>query len=175
MTSNSFFPELRLETKCLRVLYYSYYQCNKQISRWNNKRTIERDCVLEITIKLRIGSFSQLLLRSILTVFIRMIHTHFIFSSTNPSKLSTIMSLMVQVFDVRVSYWTYSKYTKRSILFSTLINPHRVNTLFLINTHFFNDSICLLTSNHFHLIDQTTMNLFVVFALFCFMHFIVSL
>ena len=37
-------------------------------------------------------------------------------------------------------------------------NPHRVNTLFLINTHFFNDSICLLNDSHFHLIDHTTMN-----------------
>ena len=55
-----------------------------------------------------------------------------------------------------------------SILFSILNNPHRVNSLFSINTHFFNDSICLLKGNHFHLIDQTTMNLFVVFALFMF-------
>ena len=108
MMNNSFFPELRLETKCLRVLYYSYYQCNKQISRWNNKKTIERDCVLETTIELRIGSFNQLLLR-FLNVFLRIIHYHFIFSSINPPKLSIIMSLMVQVFDVCVSYWTYSK------------------------------------------------------------------
>ena len=107
--SNGIVPELRVETKCLRVLYYLYYQRNKHISRWNNKKTIERDCVLETTIKLRIGSFSQLLLGSILTVFIRIIHTHFILSSINPPKLSIIMSLMVQVFDACVSYWTYSK------------------------------------------------------------------
>ena len=109
MMNNGFLPELRLETKCLRVLYYPYYQRNKQISRWNNKKTIERDCVLESIIKLRIGSFSQLLLRSILTVFIRMIHTHFIFSSINPPKLCILMSLTVQVLDVCVSYWSNSK------------------------------------------------------------------
>ena len=107
--SNGFLPELRLETKCLRGLYYSYSQRNKQMSRWNNKKTIERDCVLETTIELRIGSFNQLLLRSILTVFIRMIHTHFIFSSINPPKLWILMSLTVQVLDVCVSYWSYSK------------------------------------------------------------------
>ena len=108
MMSNGFLPELRLETKCLRGLYYLYYQHNKQISRWNNIKTTERDCVLETTIKLRIGSFSQLLLRSILTVFIRIIHTHFIMSSINPPILSIIMSLMDQVFDAYVLYWTYS-------------------------------------------------------------------
>ena len=68
-------------------------------------------CVLDSTMKLRIGSFNQLLLESIFTVFIPMIHTHFVFSSTNPPILSINMSLMVEVFDVCVSNRTYLKYS----------------------------------------------------------------
>ena len=53
-------------------------------------------------------------------------------------------------------------------------NPHRVNTLFLINTHFFNDSICLLNDNHFHLIDHTTMNLVCRFRTFYVLRILLS-
>ena len=70
---------------------------------------IEWDCVLETTIKLRIGSFNQLFLGSILTVFIRLIHDHLIEKSTNPPKLLFILSLLVKVFDACVSNLTYLK------------------------------------------------------------------
>ena len=102
-------------------------------------------------------------------------YPYYIYSLTNPPKLSIIMSLMVQVFDACVSNLTYSITLKYiSILFPTMYNPRRAHLLFSINTHFFNDSICLLNDNHFHLIDHTTMNLvcrfhtFMLYSFYCF-------
>ena len=54
-------------------------------------------------IKPRIGSFNQLLLGSIHTVFIRLIHHHLIEKSTNPFNLLFILSLLVKVCDACVS------------------------------------------------------------------------
>ena len=65
---------------------------------------------MEIAIKLRIGSFDQLLWGSILTVFIQMIHDYLIEKSTNLPKLLFILSLLVKVFDACVSHLTYLKH-----------------------------------------------------------------
>ena len=100
--------ELRLETNCSKALYYQHF--NVIYNRQNGKKTIEWNCALETTIKLRIGSFNQLLLGSILTVFIRLIHDHLIKISTNPPKLLFILSLLVKVFDVCVSNLTYLRH-----------------------------------------------------------------
>ena len=105
--SNGFLPELRLGLDCSKTLYYQHFNviCNRQ----SGKKTIEWDCVLEITIKLRIGSFNQLLLGSILTVFIRLIHDYLLEKSTNPPKLLFILSLLVKVFRACDSNLTYLK------------------------------------------------------------------
>ena len=55
-----------------------------------------------------------------------------------------------------------------------MIDPHRVNSLFSIITHFFNDSICLLNDNHFHLIDPQQWTCLSFSHFLCFTHFIVS-
>ena len=65
-----------------------------------------------------------MLLGSILTVFIRVIPTHFIFKSTNPPTLSFIMSLVAKVFDVCVFNLSYSKYTK--VYQYSLFNKNKV-------------------------------------------------
>ena len=65
-----------------------------------------------------------MLLGSILTVFIRVIPTHFIFMSTNPPILFFIMSLVAKVFDVCVFNLSYSKYTK--VYQYSLFNKNKV-------------------------------------------------
>ena len=65
-----------------------------------------------------------MLLGSILTVFIRVIPTHFIFKSTNSPTLSFIISLVAKVFDVCVFNLSYSKYTK--VYQYSLFNKNKV-------------------------------------------------
>ena len=128
---------------------------------------MEWNCVLETTIKLRIGSFNQLLLGSIQTVFIRPLHDHLIEKSTNPPKLLFILSLLVKVFDVCVSNLTYLKHL--SAYQYSLFNIQWATPCLCIvfdQCSFFYVSTCLLNGNQFHLMDQTTLKRIVVITLF---------
>ena len=130
-------------------------------------KTIKWDCVLETTIKLRIGSFSQLLLGSILTVFIRLIHDHLIEISTNPPKF------LVYSFTVGESVWClcfYLTYVKHLSVYQYSLFNIQWDTpclfIFSINAHFSMILLCLLNSNQLHLMDQTALKRMVVITLF---------
>ena len=136
-------------------------------NRQSGRKTIEWNCVLETTIKLRIGSFNQLLLGSIQTVFVRFIHDHLL--KNNKSTQALVYS-----FIVRECVWCLSfksnlfknVYQHVSILYSTFNEPHPVYALFSINAYFSILLLCPLNSNQFHLMDQTTLKRIVVITLF---------